>query len=113
MAMRRLPLAILILLMLSGSAAGADRFETCRQKLIKAQQLGALYDLDWKPGKMPKVIVGPAFHQMPMDAKEGFIETVNCFLLGGKDGVINFDVKEHLNHRVVGSWTYGRYKPKE
>lgn len=111
--MRHLPITIIVLLILVGGAAGADQAETCRQKLIKAQQLGVLYDLDWKPGKMPKVIVGPTFHQMPLDAKEGFVETVNCFLLGGKSGAINFDVKEHLNHRVVGSWTYGRYKPKE
>lgn len=111
--MRRLPLTLILILIISGSAAGADKAETCRQKLIKAQQLGVLYDLDWKPGQMPKVIVGPTFHQMPLDAKQGFVETVNCFFMGGKDAAINFDVKEHLNHRVVGSWTYGRYKPKE
>lgn len=104
---------MIVLLILVGSASGADQAEVCRQKLIKAQQLGVLYDLDWKPGKMPKVIVGPTFHQMPLDAKEGFVEAVNCFFMGGKGGAINFDVKEHLNHKVVGSWTYGRYKPKE
>lgn len=66
-------------------AASEKRFEECRSKLIQAQKLEVLYDMDWKSPKEPKVVAGPTFFQMPIDAKEGFTETVNCFTLGLPD----------------------------
>lgn len=95
------------------TAAQKEAAEACRQKLEKARQLEVLHDLDWKPGTMPKVIVGPTFAQLPFETKEAFAQTVNCFLLGGEGGAITFDLKEHLNHHVVGTWEYGRLKTKE
>jgi|CXWL01.1.fsa_nt_gi hypothetical protein len=93
--------------------AQAKAAEACRAKLETARQGGALHDLDWTPGEMPLVVVGPAFEQFPMEAKQGFAATVNCFLMGGKAEYIQFDVVEYLNHRVVGTWSLGRFKAKE
>lgn len=105
--------AIMLVLFSVDIAQSADRFEQCRQKLIQAQKLDVLHDLDWKPGKMPKVVVGPTFAQLPFETKQAFAETVNCFLMGGEAKYIQFDVMEYLNHRVVGTWSLGRFKAKE
>lgn len=92
------------------TAAQQAAAEGCRAKLNEARDLGVLHDLDYKPGKTPKVVVGPTFLQLPFEAKEGFAATVNCFLLGGTGGSIGFDLVEFQNHRVVGTWSYGRFK---
>lgn len=105
-------LTLLLAMALSATAAAADSAEACRQKLIQAQQIEVLVDLDWKPPKEPKVVVGSTFPRMPFDAKEGFARTVNCFLLAGTDRFVNFDILDHLNHRVLGRWEYGRLKMK-
>ena len=47
-----------ILIALSVSTVRAETAEHCRQKLIQAQQLEILTDLDWKPPQAPKVVVG-------------------------------------------------------
>lgn len=91
-------------------AAPTQDAEECRRKLAEAQRLGVLTDLDWKPGKAPHVVVGPTFFSMPFDAKQGFAETVNCFLMNGTATVIGFDLLDSMNHRVVGRWDYGRLK---
>jgi hypothetical protein len=90
----------------------AESFENCRQKLIQAQQLDVLADLDWKPPRQPKVVVGPTFFKIPFDAKQGFVETVNCFLVAGQWKFVNFDLLDQLNHRVIGRWENGRLAMK-
>lgn len=93
-------------------AESADqRFEECKTKLVQAQKLDLLYDFDWKPPKEPKVVVGPTFFQIPIDAKEGFVETVNCFLMAGKTGkCVNFDVRSWQTGKAVGRFSNCRFK---
>jgi len=100
------------LVMLSGIAvADTAEFETCRKKLITAQKLEVLYDLAWNGKKSPKVVAGKTFFTMPIDAKEGFAETVNCFLMAGeRDKFINFEILHWQTGKAVGSFSYGRYK---
>jgi len=94
----------------TASSTPTQDMELCRAKLKEAQQLDVLADLDWKPPKAPHVVVGPTFFTMPFDAKQGFAQTVNCFLMNGTSNVINFDLLDSMNHRVVGRWEYGRLK---
>lgn len=112
--MRRATVALSLLtcVMTASVSGAADRGESCRTLLVQLQQLDVLHDLDWKPGKIPKVVVGPTFHQLPFEKKQQFAATVNCFLMNGKDQVIGFDLLDHLNHRVVGTWKYGKYTAK-
>ena len=110
--MRILMMAAWLLISSTGIALGADDLETCRQKLIQAQRLDVLVDLDWKPKRQPKVVVGSTFFSLPFETKQAFAETVNCFLLAGQPNYINFDILEQMNHRVVGRWENGRLKMK-
>jgi hypothetical protein len=87
------------------------RFEQCRAKLKKAQKLDLLYDLKIDP--LPRVIVGPTFYSIPLDAKQGFADTVNCFLMTGKnDEYINFDLMDYQTGHVVAEYYAGQLKVK-
>ena len=101
-----------LVLLLIASPVRAGSFDNCRDKLIKAQRLDVLADLDWKPPRQPKVVVGPTFFSMPFHGKQGFVETVNCFLVAGEDKYVDFDVVDHMNHRIVGRWENGRLSMK-
>lgn len=91
--------------------AHANKFEECKAKLMKAQKLGVLHNLDWKPPKEPYVVAGRTFFSMPIDAKEGFAETVNCFLMGGEGGkCVNFNVLSWQTGKPVGRFAYCRFK---
>lgn len=101
-----------ITLLLAASAVCADerQFEVCRSKLKQAQQLDVLYDLDWKSGREPRVVAGRTFFNLPIDAKEGFVETVNCFLMTGKNQCVNFDVLHWQTGKAVGRFSNCRFK---
>lgn len=87
------------------------RFEQCRAKLQQAQKLEVLYDLQWEKAREPRVVVGPTFFRMPIDAKEGFVDTVNCFLMAGEAGkCINFPVRSWNTGKAVGRFENCRYK---
>lgn len=88
--------------------AAEKRFEGCRAKLKKAQEMGMLHDFGWKGGAMPRVVVGPTFFDVPFDAKEGFAETVNCFLMTGQPKFISFDLLDWKTEKVVGRFEAGR-----
>jgi hypothetical protein len=106
-------IAVAIVLMSSNAyGAGSDAvFEECRGLLLKSQKLGMLYNFDWKPPSAPKVVVGPTFFTVPIDVKEKFIETVNCFLMGGdRASFINFDVLDWQTGKAVGRFSYGHFK---
>jgi len=91
--------------------ADDSRFEDCKSKLIKAQELEVLYDLDWKLPKEPKVVVGPTFFNLPFDAKENFALTVNCFLMAGDDGkFIDFNLLHWQTNKRVGRFARGKLK---
>lgn len=93
-------------------SARADdaRFEKCKAKLVKASEIGVLYAFDWKPPKEPYVVAGATFIGMPIDAKEGFADTVNCFLMAGESGkYINFDVLHWQTGKAIGRFKNGRF----
>lgn len=95
------------------AATGSDdsRFEKCRAKLKQAQKLDMLYDLDWHGSDEPRVVVGPTFFSVPIDAKQGFADTVNCFLMAGhSDKYINFDLLDWRTGKAVGRYKYGQVK---
>ncbi|WP_425952962.1 hypothetical protein [Ralstonia pseudosolanacearum] len=108
--------AVLLLVVSAGVSADPasnKRLEACRSKLKQAQKLDVLYDLDWKPPSEPKVVVGPTFFQIGIDAKEGFAKTVNCFLMAGESGkYVNFDVLSWQTGKTVGRYSYDRFEMK-
>lgn len=90
--------------------ATGNRLEECRAKLKQSQKLEVLHDLDWQPPAEPKVVVGRIFYKIPIDAKQGFAATVNCFLLAGEtDKLINFDVLDWQSGKAVGRFHNGRF----
>lgn len=108
--MKRLCTLALTILLSSSPTSAAD-FESCRQKLIAAQKLDVLYDLDWNGKKTPKVVAGKTFFTLPIDAKEGFAETVNCFLMvGDQNKFIDFEILDWRTGKPVGKFSYGKYK---
>ena len=86
------------------------RFEQCKAKLKKAQKLDLLHDLTIDP--LPRVVVGPTFYTIPLDAKRGFADTVNCFLMTGQDSYINFDLLDYQTGHVVAEYSYGKLRFK-
>ncbi len=93
-------------------AVAEKRFNECKKKLIAAQKLGVLYDMDWQPPREPRIVVGPTFVEMPIDAKEGFVETVNCFLMAGTTDHINFDALHWQTGRAIGRYSWGSFEMK-
>lgn len=88
------------------------RFEGCKNKLKAAQKLDVLYDLDWKPPAEPRILAGATFFNLPIDAKEGFAETLNCFLMAGKTEYINFDILDWRTGKAVGRYSWGKFEMK-
>lgn len=83
-----------------------QRFEQCRAKLKKAKALDVLYDMDWKSPMEPRIVVGPTFFTMAIDGKEGFVNTVNCFLTAGQtDKCVNFSVLDWRTGKPVGRYS--------
>jgi hypothetical protein len=79
------------------------RFNVCRSKLLAAKDLHVLSDLDWKPPAEPHLVVGPGFFTIGVGAKQGFAETVNCFLMAGaRDLSVDFDLLDPHTGQVVG-----------
>ena len=100
--MKRLILFLTLVGVCSAAVADTDKvFEQCRAKLKKSQKLDVLYDLKWE-GSTLRVVVGPTFYKIPIDAKEGFIETVNCFVNVGKPNCLNFDVLDWQTGKKIG-----------
>lgn len=95
----------------SASNNSDKNFETCRGKLKAAQKLDVLYAFDWKLPKEPYVVAGPTFFKIPIDAKEGFAETVNCFLTAGDASiVVNFDILDWRTGKKVGRFSSGKLR---
>jgi hypothetical protein len=88
-----------------------QRFEACKAKLKLANETKVLYDFDWNPPSEPKVVVGPTFFQIPIAAKEGFVEKVNCFLTAGKEEqCVNFSVRSWETGKPVGRFSNCRFE---
>ena len=106
-------LLTLICVAISARAISGDdkHFEECRAKLIKAQKLDLLYNMDWKKGTEPLVVVGPTFYRIPFDAKESFAETLNCFFMGGDTNkYISFNLRDWRTNKKVARYSYGKLK---
>jgi hypothetical protein len=97
-------LSILFLFKTSYAQNSEIKFEQCRAKLIKAQKLDLLRDLDWKKGSTPKVVVGPTFFSVDFTTKEGFAETVSCFLVVGEDKCMNYKLTHWMTGKVVANF---------
>lgn len=108
---KEIVIAVLVGFLLQGGALANDQLEVCREKLKKAQTLDLLHDLEWPKGKSPRVVVGPTFFSIPFDAKEGFAQTVNCFLAAGKqDQCINFDLTHWRTGNPAARWSWCKLK---
>ena len=104
--------------LLAGDPARADiaserRFSACTDQVTQAQKAGVLYALDWAPPDEPRVVAGPAFFQLPIDRKQAFVESVNCYLLHGKGGpCVNFDVDHWKTGKPVGRYSFCLFRMK-
>jgi hypothetical protein len=105
-------LALLALLCVSHLAIADDaKFEGCKAKLKKAKELDLLYGLEWNLPSPPKVTVGKTFFSIPLDAKEGFAETLNCFLTAGQDGsCVQFEMLHWQTGKPVAAYHNCRFK---
>lgn len=83
--------------------ANDAKFEECRQKLIQAQRLDLLHDLDFQGG-IAKVVAGPTFFRVDFGTKQGFADTVNCFLMTGSSDCLNFDIRHWQTNRPVARY---------
>jgi hypothetical protein len=92
-------------------AAEDRKFEECRTKLKKANELSLLYNMDIIEGR-PLVVVGPTFYRIPFDAKEVFAETVNCFLVAGTNKLAEFELLDYRTHKVVAVYHWGKLEMK-
>ena len=87
------------------------RLESCRSKLKAAQKLDLLHDLAWEKGRGPRVLVGPTYYRITIDAKIGFAETVHCLLNAGKTGMcMNFDLRDYRTGKVVDKFRNCRFQ---
>lgn len=95
----------------SAPSKNDKQFEACKHKLQSAQKLKVLYAFDWKPPKAPYVVAGPTFFDMPIDAKEGFAETVSCFLTAGdKSTLESFDILDWRTGKKVARFSSGKLR---
>jgi len=85
------------------SKAAQKQYETCKTYLEKYRELGVLYDMKAR-GASIRVLVGPSFFTLPIDRKQNFAETVNCFLVNGTGGGISFDLLDWQTGKQVASW---------
>lgn len=76
----------------------------------EGRELDLLHDLTIGP--LPHVVVGPTFYTIPLEAKQGFADTVNCFLMTGQDNYINFDLLDYKTGHVVAEYSYGKLNVK-
>lgn len=101
-------IAIFIGALISFSAHARDdqRYEGCRKKLVLAQKLSVLHALDWKPPKRPYIVAGPTFFDLPIDAKEGFAEALNCFFSAGDTGFcVDLQILHWQTGNVAARWS--------
>lgn len=92
------------------AVAETEEQQLCRAKVDKARRLDVLSELEWMSGRTPTVVVGPAFLLMPFHERQGFVATVNCFLLSGAQTSVNFPLLDHATRREIGQWKNGRLK---
>lgn len=107
----RLQIGLLLVIFSSSTSANDVKLEQCRAKLKQAQKLEVLYDLKWN-GPSLHVVAGPTYYRMPFDAKEGFADTVNCFVNVGKDACLTFDIKHWRTGKATDQYHRCKLNPK-
>jgi hypothetical protein len=90
------------------SKAATATYEACNAKLQKAKELDMLYEIGGRGARI-KVFVGPTYFNVPVDAKEGFAQVVNCVLMEGKGGGIPFELLHWQTGKRVASWNGYRF----
>jgi len=88
-----------------------SKYKASAEILVKAQKLDLLYDLDWRPPKEPKVVVGSGFYKISFGTQENLILTINCFLMAGNDKqFVNFDVLDWKTGKRIGRFADVKFK---
>lgn len=83
----------------------------CQAKLRAARKLDVLYDMKLATGRA-LVYVGPTFFSLPIDAKEGFAETVSCLLVGGDPkSCAQIDFLHWQSGKMVAQYVNCRFRP--
>lgn len=83
--------------------AAQKEYKVCKSYLEKSKEAGLLYDMTAR-GASVKILVGPNFFTVPIDAKQNFASTVNCFLMQGTGGGMSFDLLHWQTGKKVASW---------
>lgn len=104
---------VLATLPAKGDAAdNTSRALECQQKLRAAQKLDVLYDIKLATGRA-MVYVGRTFFTIPIDAKEGFAETVSCLIVAGDPkACAQIDFHHWQTGAVVGQYRNCRFQAK-
>jgi hypothetical protein len=85
----------------------ATRQQQCGAKLEQAQRLDMVQRVD-----RGRIVVGPTWFRVGFDAKEGFAETVSCFLVQGDPKMCaNFDLIDWSTGKPVARYENCRLKP--
>ena len=101
-----LALVIGAVISFNAHATNDERLEVCRKKLVLSQKLGILHALDWKPPKRPYIAAGRTFFDLPIDAKEGFAEALNCFFSAGATGqCVELNILHWQTGNVAARWS--------
>lgn len=91
--------------------ANKARAEECRVKLEELRGLSVLYQLQWKSGHViPKALVGPTFYSLPIDGKQAFADTINCYLLQGAPEYIEIEMLDWRTGKRVARYSWGKLK---
>lgn len=84
----------------------AVKLADCKRKMEKAQELEILYNLKFE-GERAVAYVGSAWFNIPIDVKEGFHNTLQCFLTSGKGGAwLTLEYRHWQTGNVVAKTTY-------
>lgn len=87
------------------------RFEECRTKLKKSQELDLLHNMTFDNG-LPKLWVGRTWYQLPIEAKTEFARVGACFFLAGNDGpggrAITFPIYDGMSGKQIATWKFTR-----
>jgi hypothetical protein len=88
-----------------------ERFEACRARLKDAHRARILHDIAWSGSSEPRVVVGPAFPELPDKDKLDFANAVNCFLVAGaRDQYISFDLLDWRTGHAVARYSRGKIR---
>lgn len=80
-----------------------NSYNACNAKLQKAKELEMLYDIGGHGARI-QVFVGPTYFTVPIDAKKGFVEVVNCVMVKGTGGGVPFELIHWQTGKRVANW---------